>query len=777
MVSADLLIRRRLRPSLHHLRLFLVAVVAAIATGLLPAPVDAHARLIASTPAAGSALAAMPGTIELMFNEALDPGLSEFRLTDATGATLPLGEAIPDPANPAVLTFRIDALNPPPGVYTLVWRVLSAVDGHVTSGTVPFSVGTGEAPVTVTTGADERPPWWQIGPRWFELSGWVLMAGLAGFGALNYQVMRSVNTTWRRGAIDRWKSAWFFAFTLALSGMIADIAAQTLKVSGATSLAVPNADDLGSVLADTDYGRGWLLRLAIGVVLLLVPGIMPRLDRRWSWLVMTLLAIAAMVTISATGHAGGETRKWLAVFVDVLHMSCVAIWLGGLVALVLAIRQAHADGDPTNASSCASLVRNHSRTSLLAMATIIGSGVLSASFHVGGYRSLRSEDYGLTLLVKIALLVVVLVAATINLLILLPQIRHALSQRDSERAWSFLRSTRAVAGLEVATASLILLASAVLTLSVPADYPQAVTVAGRALIVDQTLQADDLSIAVQAELRGNPGDRFVIDVADADGQPPEQVQRVIIETELLTGPDAGLGDRFDANSIGGSDATFGFPATRLGIAGEWAVNIVVRRAGVEDVEAGFQVDTSGTVAGQPRLVRDSWTPLPRMTWAAWGFLILAIVVLVAGLAGMRRLTGMEPVASGVILALCVLIASGFIVSATRQTVPVTDGRHLVNPLPGDAIVLKQGESLYAANCLLCHGADGRGTTAGPGMTHQAADADLMVSATRRAADGDLFTWISEGVPGTDMPAFEVALSEDERWSLVHYLRQLQTDED
>ena len=122
-----------------------------------------------------------------------------------------------------------------------------------------------------------------------------------------------------------------------------------------------------------------------------------------------------------------------------------------------------------------------------------------------------------------------------------------------------------------------------------------------------------------------------------------------------------------------------------------------------------------------------------MTTAAWGFLALAVTMLIVGLTGMRRLTGMEPVASGVILATCVLIAAGFLISATRETVPVTAGQELVNPLPDDAITLQTGETLFIANCLLCHGADGRGLTA-PDMSHQADEADLTGDSTRRQTE-------------------------------------------
>jgi mono/diheme cytochrome c family protein len=52
-------------------------------------------------------------------------------------------------------------------------------------------------------------------------------------------------------------------------------------------------------------------------------------------------------------------------------------------------------------------------------------------------------------------------------------------------------------------------------------------------------------------------------------------------------------------------------------------------------------------------------------------------------------------------------------------------------------------------------------------------ADLTSGSAEAQSDGDLFYWIGNGVPGTRMPAFGRALSEEERWHLVEYIRQLQ----
>jgi hypothetical protein len=39
-------------------------------------------------------------------------------------------------------------------------------------------------------------------------------------------------------------------------------------------------------------------------------------------------------------------------------------------------------------------------------------------------------------------------------------------------------------------------------------------------------------------------------------------------------------------------------------------------------------------------------------------------------------------------------------------------------------------------------------------------------------DAQLFEWITNGFPGSRMPAFKSALSDTERWHLVNFIRSL-----
>ena len=100
-----------------------------------PAPVQAHAILLESQPAAGSRVAAGHVDIRLRFNSRIDAGRSRLTLTrpDRSQAVLPIARRA---GAGNLLTAAADLA---PGAYSLRWQVL-AIDGHITRGDVPFTV-------------------------------------------------------------------------------------------------------------------------------------------------------------------------------------------------------------------------------------------------------------------------------------------------------------------------------------------------------------------------------------------------------------------------------------------------------------------------------------------------------------------------------------------------------------------------------------------------------------------------------------------------------------
>ena len=98
--------------------------------------------------------------------------------------------------------------------------------------------------------------------------------------------------------------------------------------------------------------------------------------------------------------------------------------------------------------------------------------------------------------------------------------------------------------------------------------------------------------------------------------------------------------------------------------------------------------------------------------------------------------------------------------------------NLQNPVAPSTEAVDGGRAIYRERCVACHGDRGRGD--GPaGVTLNPRPADLVLHVPQHP-DGELYYFISVGLPESAMPAWRTVLSERERWDLVHYLRVLAT---
>lgn len=90
-----------------------------------------------------------------------------------------------------------------------------------------------------------------------------------------------------------------------------------------------------------------------------------------------------------------------------------------------------------------------------------------------------------------------------------------------------------------------------------------------------------------------------------------------------------------------------------------------------------------------------------------------------------------------------------------------------NPLAGDPKAAKAGEYEFRINCALCHGLGAKGGGRGPDLTR------AVKKHTHN--DAEMFQVISNGIPGTAMPANGtngqgVGMTDREIWQIITYIR-------
>jgi putative heme-binding domain-containing protein len=93
-----------------------------------------------------------------------------------------------------------------------------------------------------------------------------------------------------------------------------------------------------------------------------------------------------------------------------------------------------------------------------------------------------------------------------------------------------------------------------------------------------------------------------------------------------------------------------------------------------------------------------------------------------------------------------------------------------NPYAGDAKAAKAGEYEFRINCALCHGLGAHGGGRGPDLTR--------AQKKHAHSDAELFQVISNGLPGTVMPANGtngqgVGMTDEEIWQIITYIRSVE----
>lgn len=526
-----------------------VVLLAVCATWASVPGAGAHALLAASVPADGASVQDPPSEVVLTFTEAPDPRLASVRVLDATGARMEAGEPETVPGQPMQLRVPVGDL--PIGTYTVTWRNTSAVDGHTTVGSVAFGVG-----VAAAAGSGEgsqtgvqSPSAASIAGRWLFYVGVVLLLGAAvvGVAVVSKPAGLSVltlNASWAAAAIG-------LALTFA-----------DLRAVSRTSLSQVLQSSTGEKLS--------IQALAIGLTWLAVVWSSLRPSRR-SLAAVGIGAAAAMLARAMSGHAEAAAIPWFAVGVQWAHLVAVGAWVGGLVWLLLGLRR----GDPGRGRG---LARRFSRVAAVTLAVVAVTGVLRALEEVGAWGRLVDTDFGVALLVKVALFAALVLLGTRS------RFRH-LPKAGAVRAAGLRRTVRA----EVVIGAAVLGAAAVL-----ASLPPSASVAEAAKLQrgsSVVVTGSDFATSVRVRLEVTPGtagpNRFDATVEDFDSGEPVEADAVSLRAQLDDRPDIAAAT---VELSQDPDSHWRGSGTALSIDGRWTVTVLVESAD-DAVEVPLELTT------------------------------------------------------------------------------------------------------------------------------------------------------------------------------------------
>ena len=183
-----------------------------------------------------------------------------------------------------------------------------------------------------------------------------------------------------------------------------------------------------TVLGQTDFGRVWTIRLALALALGLLLVLRRLLGRPAGWLAFGalggILAGALLGAMGFAGHGNDDTGsahlKHLTA--DILHLLAAGGWLGALVPLIYVLRRARGGRAEGWLAIAQRATVRFSTLGIVAVATLVLSGLVNSWYLLGGLGGLFGTAYGLLLIAKVGLFLAMLSLAALNRLRLTPQL-------------------------------------------------------------------------------------------------------------------------------------------------------------------------------------------------------------------------------------------------------------------------------------------------------------------------------------------------------------------
>lgn len=531
--------------------LALLALLAAVgAAATLPLHASAHALRQSSVPDANANLQQAPPNVTITFNEAPDPRLSSITVVSATnGQSYQNGPTMQVPGNPLELEVALKSL--PMGVYTVNWRTFSSVDGHIAGGAFAFGVRqdpTSVKPPQQSVFSPPGPSALDIAARSILFIGLVGLVGGAGIATMvlprpGRAVLRILPVSW----------------AIAVAGVV------LVTISQAHNAGVGPGEIFHSSIGHSVLERGVPLVVAGLLLPFCFSGGIAR--RRPIVGVTGLAGAAAMLGDVLNSHAAAGSDDAINVALQWVHIAAGAIWLGGLLALLIGIREL--TGEPRGTA-----VRRFSTLAGIALVLVAVTGTIRAWVEVGAWDRIWGDAFGYLVIVKASLIVALALLGAVNRFV------------NVQKAPRVVTGLRRVGSTEVLVAlSALVVAGALVNQEPPANQPASVAAAVKQVV----LNANDYGTSVKMRLTITPGttgpDLYTGVITDYDTGKPLSATGVQLGFTAPSCSSLGPTTLVLKNSGPG---TWSATGSNLAVGTSWQVTALVNR-GAGSVEIPFTV--------------------------------------------------------------------------------------------------------------------------------------------------------------------------------------------
>jgi copper transport protein len=369
-------------------------------------PAAAHANLVSTEPAYGATLPSGSSRVLIRYDLPVEVKGAQVTL-ERSGRAVRVGRPVHASPDRKDVSLPLTGLGE--GSYILTWFLFGS-DGDVMGAELAFTV-LSPAGEGVPGPAPAVPPARPVEQRSFApLSRAQDAARLLASASLIVLVggVTFVARLWREGArLRRTRLLLWASLVTALAANAAALGLKGAAVQGHSALGAFSPGAL-TALNGTHVGRVLVTRvlfllLAVPVVALLTVAPQRALrSHRW-WIGAALSGLGALATHGMLSHAYAQGP--LASAANIVHLSAVAVWLGGLTMLAVVVLPRR------SRQELSLLVPRWSRLAFGCVATAAVAGTVLLILISPRWTALPSSGYGRLLLVKLTFVAVLLAAA------------------------------------------------------------------------------------------------------------------------------------------------------------------------------------------------------------------------------------------------------------------------------------------------------------------------------------------------------------------------------
>ena len=277
--------------------------------------------------------------------------------------------------------------------------------------------------------------WGLIAIRFALYADLMLLVGLSAFPLYSFtRAERDAREIMPIGTLLIW---------LTVAGLLLSVAGFAIASAAMMGEPVGSLDlpMLSMMAGETAVGTALKVRLA-ALTVILAGVLLIRRDQTARLGFSLAGGSVALATLLWSGHAGA-TEGALGVahrISDIAHMIAAALWIGGIAAFALLLRQPDQIQTPAHVTVVVRSLENFSRVGTAAVGIVVLTGIFNGFVILNAdVSSMFDSTYGLLLTAKVALFGVMLVLAANNRWKITPALTQSLHSGGTKTAWTQLR--------------------------------------------------------------------------------------------------------------------------------------------------------------------------------------------------------------------------------------------------------------------------------------------------------------------------------------------------